>query len=340
MATLKDVAALAGVGMSTASRAISGAGPVSADAMKKVQAAVEQLNFRPSSIGRSLSSKSLGMIGIYTPSFFGAYYGTILQQTDIELRAIRRHVVVATGCGDGDRREETIEAVNFLIDRDCDGIVVLAHDLREEDMQALQKKQPRIAFLNRRNPHAPETGFCPDHYHGGELAARALIEAGHSQLAVISGPASAFDNVERINGFYAELAKHGIARTSVLQTDGDFSRDSGFAAAARLIDQGLNFTALFCANDEMATGALACLHQRGISVPQQVSVLGYDDDYTAEYSVPALSSVHIPMQEVTRNAVRWLLNLCYGTGHEIVREYPVTVSMRATLAPPATEQRR
>lgn len=334
MATLKDVAALAGVGMSTASRAISGAGPVSPAALKKVLAAVEQLNFRPSSIGRSLSSKSLGMIGIYTPSFFGAYYGTILQQTDIELRAIRRHVVVATGCGEGDRREETIEAVNFLIDRDCDGIVVLAHDLREEDMQALHKKQARIAFLNRRNPAAPETGFCPDHYRGGELAAQALIDAGHRQFAIISGPATAFDNIERVGGFYAQLERHGIARSNVQQVDGDFSRDSGYAAAARLLDQGMNFTGLFCANDEMAVGALACLHQRGISVPQQVSVIGYDDDYTAEYSVPALTSVHIPMQEVTRNAVRWLLNLCYGTRHEIVRDYPITVSMRATLAPP------
>ena len=179
MATLKDVAMLAGVGMSTASRAISGAGPVSAEAMKKVQAAIEQLNFRPSSIGRSLSAQSLGMIGIFVPSFFGAYYGTILKQTDIELRAMRRHVVLATGCGDGTPREEAIEAVKFLIGRDCDGIVVLGHDLLDEDMQMLHKMHPKMAFLNRRSEALETSSFCPDHYHGGELAAHTLLDAGH-----------------------------------------------------------------------------------------------------------------------------------------------------------------
>ena len=88
MATLKDVAALAGVGMSTASRAISGKGPISADAAARVKAAIEQLNFRPSSIGRAMATQSLGMVGIFVPTFFGSYYGTILKQTDTELRAV------------------------------------------------------------------------------------------------------------------------------------------------------------------------------------------------------------------------------------------------------------
>src|SRR5471032_3394548 len=194
VATLKDVAVLAGVGMSTASRAISGAGPVSADALARVQAAIEQLNFRPSSIGRSLSAQSLGMIGIFAPSFFGAYYGTILKQTDVELRAMRRHVVVATGCGDNSPRDEAVEAVKFLIGRDCDGIVVLGHDLFDEDLISLQKMHPKMAFLNRRSPQLPDASFCPDHFHGGELAAQTLLQAGHRQLAVISGPATTSDN--------------------------------------------------------------------------------------------------------------------------------------------------
>ena len=215
MATLKDVAMLAGVGMSTASRAISGAGPVSAESMKKVQAAIEQLNFRPSSIGRSLSAQSLGIIGIYVPSFFGAYYGTILKQTDIELRAVRRHVVVATGCGDGTPRDEAIEAVKFLIGRDCDGIVVLGHDLHDEDMLALRKMHPKLAFLNRHSTQLEEASFCPDHRQGGKLAAQTLLDAGHRRLAVISGPAGTSDNQARIEGFFEELERQGVGRLAV-----------------------------------------------------------------------------------------------------------------------------
>ena len=334
MATLKDVAMLAGVGMSTASRAISGAGPVSAEAMKKVQAAIEQLNFRPSSIGRSLSAQSLGMIGIFAPSFFGAYYGTILKQTDIELRAMRRHVVVATGCGDGTPREEAIEAVKFLIGRDCDGIVVLGHDLLDEDMQMLHKMHPKMAFLNRRSAALETSSFCPDHYHGGELAARTLLDAGHRQLAVISGPAGTSDNEERLRGFFDELSRHGIARDAVRLIASDFSREGGFAATQQLIGEGRHFTGLFCANDEMAIGSMSCFHRAGISVPKDVSIIGYDDDYSAEFSSPGLTSVHIPMQQLTQNAVRWLLNLCYGTQHEISREFPVTVTMRGSVAAP------
>ena len=332
MATLKDVALLAGVGMSTASRAISGAGPVSAEAMKKVQAAIEQLNFRPSSIGRSLSAQSLGMIGIFAPSFFGAYYGTILKQTDIELRAMRRHVVVATGCGDGTPRDEAIEAVKFLIGRDCDGIVVLGHDLYDEDLISLQKMHPKMAFLNRRSPQLPEASFCPDHYHGGELAAQTLLQAGHRELAVISGPSATSDNKERLDGFFAELQRNGIARSAVQLIESDFSREGGFGATQRLIADGHKFTGLFCANDEMAVGALSCFHRAGISVPGDVSIVGYDDDYSAEFSSPGLTSVHIPMQQLTQNAVRWLLNQCYGTQHEIVRDFPVTVTMRGSVA--------
>lgn len=332
MATLKDVALLAGVGMSTASRAISGAGPVSAEAMKKVQAAIEQLNFRPSSIGRSLSAQSLGMIGIFAPSFFGAYYGTILKQTDIELRAMRRHVVVATGCGDGTPRDEAIEAVKFLIGRDCDGIVVLGHDLYDEDLISLQKMHPKMAFLNRRSPQLPEASFCPDHHHGGELAAQTLLQAGHRELAVISGPSATSDNKERLDGFFAELQRNGIARSAVQLIESDFSREGGFGATQRLIADGRKFTGLFCANDEMAVGALSCFHRAGISVPGDVSIVGYDDDYSAEFSSPGLTSVHIPMQQLTQNAVRWLLNQCYGTQHEIVRDFPVTVTMRGSVA--------
>jgi LacI family transcriptional regulator len=332
VATLKDVALLAGVGMSTASRAISGAGPVSADAMARVQAAIEQLNFRPSSIGRSLSAQSLGMIGIFAPSFFGAYYGTILKQTDIELRAMRRHVVVATGCGDGTPREEAIEAVKFLIGRDCDGIVVLGHDLHDDDLLALQKMHSKLAFLNRRSPELEQASFCPDHHQGGVLAAQTLLQAEHRELAVISGPAQTSDNIARLDGFFAELARNGIARASVQLIESDFSREGGFGAAQALLDGGQPFTGLFCANDEMAIGALSCLHRAGVRVPDQVSIIGYDDDYSAEFSAPGLTSVHIPTQQLTQNAVRWLLNQCYGTQHEIAREFPVSVTMRGSVA--------
>ncbi|MBB3256669.1 LacI family transcriptional regulator [Paraburkholderia bannensis] len=332
MATLKDVATLAGVGLSTASRAISGKGPVSAAAAARVQAAIEQLNFRPSSIGRAMATQSLGIIGIFVPTFFGSYYGTILKETDTELRAVRRHVVVATGCGEASPREQAIEAVRFLIGRDCDGVVVISHDLHDDDLRMLHALHPRMAFLNRAFDQMPEASFCADHFHGGELAARTLIEHGHREIAVIGGTASSSDNRARLDGFFAELERRGIAREQVPLVMSDFSPEGGYAAAGKLLDSKRRFTGLFCANDTMAMSALARLQHAGISVPRDVSVIGYDDDYSAAYMAPALTSVHIPTAELTRNAVRWLINQCYGADWEIQRRFDVSVTMRASVA--------
>jgi LacI family transcriptional regulator len=286
-----------------------------------------------SSIGPSPPAQSPGTIGIFAPSFFGAYYGAILKQTDIELRAVHKHLLVATGCGDKSPREEALDAVKFLIGRNCDGIIVLGHDLRDEDLVNLQRMHPKMAFLNRSSPSMPEASFCPDHHQGGMLAARTLLDAQHRQLAVISGPSGTSDNDARLDGFFDELAHNGIVRADVQLIASDFSREGGVGAAQRLIDGGQSFTGLFCANDEIAIGALSCLHKAGIKVPQQVSIVGYDDDYTAAFSAPGLTSVHIPTKQLTQSAVRWLLNQCYGTQYEIRRDFPVTVTKRGSVAP-------
>jgi LacI family transcriptional regulator len=331
VATLKDVAELAGVGMATASRAISGKGPVSADAARRVQAAIEALNFRPSSIGRAMASQSLGMIGLFVPTFFGSYYGTILKQTDAELRAVHRHVVVATGCGESSPREQALEAVDFLIARDCDGVIVISHDLHDEDLIRLHKMHPKMVFLNRTFGQLQDATFCADHVRGGELAARTLIEHGHREIAVIAGPFTASDNQARLEGFFAELARHGIEPDEVQLLESDFSPEGGYAAAQTLLDGKRPFTAVFCANDTMAVSVLARFQQAGVAVPGDVSVIGYDDDYSAAYAAPGLTSVHIPTADLTQNAVRWLINQCYGTQWEIFREFPVTVTMRASV---------
>ncbi|MGH8782148.1 LacI family DNA-binding transcriptional regulator [Paraburkholderia sp.] len=340
MATLKDVAQRAGVGLSTASRAISGKGPVSADAAARVHAAIAELNFRPSSIGRAMATRSLGIIGIFVPTFFGSYYGTILKQTDTETRDVNRHVVVATGCGESSPREQAIEAVRFLIDRDCDGVVVMSHDLHDEDLIMLHALHPKMVFLNRAFDQLPEASFCADHWLGGELAARTLLDAGHREIAVIAGPSSSSDNLIRLGGFFAELERADISRDEVTMIESDFSQEGGYRAMQQLLAMNQPFTGLFCANDSMAVSALSCLQRAGLSVPGDVSVIGYDDDYSTPYTAPALTSVHIPTLELTRNAVRWLLNQCYGTASEIEREFPVTVTMRDSVGAPHPDASR
>jgi LacI family transcriptional regulator len=360
VATIKDVARLAGVGVGTASRAISGKGSVSPEAAARVREAIIALDFRPSSIARALSMQSLGVIGLFVPSFRGNFYGTILETTDNELRAVHRHMVVANGSGEGDGREQALDAIDFLIQRDCDGIVVISHDLHDDDIVRIQRSMPKIALLNRNFESMRDACFSVDHTYGGSLAARTLIDHGHRKLAVMAGPSSAPDNVDRVNGFLTEVASHGIDPASVPVVEGNFTADGGWHAMKALAtaggtksrakgdskgntkgntkadskveSSGLPFTGLFCANDDMAIGALSYLRQTGVSVPHDLSVIGYDDVDAAAHTSPTLSSVHIPMYEVTSNAVRWLINECYGVGQPVVRQFPISVSMRASVA--------
>lgn len=332
MATIKDVALLADVGIGTASRVINGKGAVSAATAAKVRQAIEALDFRPSHAARTLLSGSSQMIGVYIPLLKGTFYTPILQTIDTELRRSGLHMVVAFGHGDGDARQQAIEGVKFLVERGCDGLVVMSNALTKEDIQSIGPKRDMLIALNFQLEGSPDQCFNADHTRGGILAAQTLLQLRHHQFAVIAGPQSAPDNVARISAFMAELARNGVDTSAINMISSDFSPEGGWASASALIASGHKFTALFCANDEMAVGALSFFQQMGISVPLNISVLGYDDTASAEYSAPRLTSVHIPWREITLNAVRHLLNRCYGSSHPIVREFPVSVTWRSSIA--------
>jgi LacI family transcriptional regulator len=331
MATIKDVARLAGVGVGTASRVLSGKGSVAQATAERVRQAIESLDFRPSHAARTLLSGSSQMIGVYIPLLKGTFYTPVLGLIDTELRTNGRHMVVVFGSGDGAAREQAIEGIEFLIERGCDGLIVMSNALQDEDIALLGPKQGHLAVLNHGLGSVPEQCFPVDHTRGGVLAAQTLLQLRHRQIAVIAGPSNAPDNVERIAGFMAELGRHGVDSSKVLTAEGDFSPEGGWAAARVLVSSGQVFTALFCANDEMAVGALSYFQQVGISVPRDISVLGYDDTPSAEYSAPRLTSVHMPWKDITQSGLHWMLNRCYGTSYSVIREFPISVTWRDSL---------
>ena len=340
MATIKDVARLAGVGLGTASRVVSGKGSVSPATLERVKKAIEQLDFRPSHAARSLLSGSSRMIGVYIPILKGTFYTPILQLIDTELRAAGLHMVVAFGTGTGDARRQAIEGIGFLMERGCDGLLAMSNHLSDEDIAALGPKQSCVVLLNHSSGSLPGQCFSADHRAGGVLAARTLVERGHRQIAVIAGPSTSPDNVDRIDGFLAELARAGVDTAHLWIAESDFSPEGGWASAAELVASGHQFTALFCANDEMAVGALSYFQQAGIAVPAQVSVLGYDDTPSAEFSAPRLSTVHIPWRDVTLSGLHTLLNRCYGGARPVAREFPISLTQRASLADAPAAARR
>lgn len=332
MATIKDVAKLAGVGQGTASRAISGRGSVAPDTLQRVQAAVAKLGFTPSNVARALSLKTTGMLGVYVPQFAGWFNGPILSGIDEQLRAVQRHMVVANGCGQGDAREQALDGVHFLIQRQCDGIIVLSSDLTDADLVKLHRGWPHLVVLNRAVKGLKSQCFTSDHAMAGRLAARALLSRGHRDIATISGPEDAPDNAARMTGFLTELRAHGVQPKPARQLPGDYTLGAGYAAAAALLQPARRgYTAVFGANDQMAVGAIARFAEAGLRVPRDVSVIGYDDSPIAGYSVPALSTVRLPFKDAAASGCRYLINACYGLSLPIQREFPPAVVWRHSV---------
>jgi LacI family transcriptional regulator len=340
VATIKDVARLAGVGLGTASRVVSGKGSVSPATLERVKKAIDELGFRPSHAARALLSGSSRMIGVYIPALSGTFYTPILQIIDTELRAAGLHMVVAFGVGLGDARRQAIEGIEFLMERGCDGLVVMTSALLEEDIAALGAQQDRLVALNHRFEGIPDQCFTVDHRLGGKLAARTLLDHKHREIAVIAGPSSLADNVARIEGFMAELEESGVATARMWVAESDFSPAGGWDAAKELVESGYSCSALFCANDEMAVGALSYFQEAGIRVPHDLSVIGYDDTPSAAFSAPRLTSVHMPWREMTQSGLSALLNRCYGMQRPVARSFPVGVTLRASVAKAGPRRRR
>ncbi len=329
MATIKDVAKLAGVGVGTVSRYLSGNASISPKSMEKVANAMAELNYRPNSMARSLSSKKSNIIGLWVPSFSGSFHRKMLQTIERELRKRDKHIILANA-EDASNDTERVRCLDYLIERDCDGILMSCPELSVLELAKLEARYPKVAFINREIPELIEKSFYADHYKGGELAAMHLVELGHKNIAIVTGRMGAQDAQMRHQGFVDTLAKHGIEVDPQLIESGGYSFEQGYAATSALLDKKRPFTALFCGNDNSAMAAISKLQQQGIQVGKEVSVIGYDDIDIAAYTAPALTSVHVPLEQISQNACHQILNLCYGESLPVTSRFEPTLSVRSS----------
>lgn len=329
MATIKDVAKLAGVGSGTVSRYISGNGSVSAQARAKIQKAIDQLNYRPNSLARSLSSQRSEIIGIWVPSLGGPFHHQMLRAAENELRLHGKHLIIANAADSPDDTAR-LSHLDYLINKDCDGIIMSCAEFSEVELARITGRYPNLVLFNRQVANLPGKAFYVDHELGGRLAARKLVSLGHSKVATLTGRLSAQDARQRHRGFIDEMERlgHPVAENCIIQ--GSYSLAMGHAAAKQLLETGADFSAVFCGNDEVALALLSILYEKRISVPGDISVVGYDDVDFAAYTTPALTTLHVPIEDMTRSACRQLLNLTYGMDLPFQERFEPVVRERAT----------
>ena len=332
MATIRDVAKLAGVGIGTVSRVLSGKGSVSPKTLLKVNHAMEALNFTPSSVARSLVSKKMNTIGIWGTETSGEINRDTLRKIEIELKPFEVHLIFADGeLNSKQNPNASRESFDTLVNKGCDGIIIWGSDLPALKILQIENEFPNITLLNNKIELIDDKCFYFDHYQAGYVCGQHLIDKGHSNIACITGWLETDDGNQRHQGFLSALNENNVNIPKALIFKGDYTYRKGYEGALSLLQQDLPFTALFCGNDQSAMSAIAALSSKGLNVPNNISVIGYDDMNIASYTSPPLTTVRIPFNRMAVSATRRLLNLCYDLELDINYDFPIQLIERSSV---------
>jgi LacI family transcriptional regulator len=333
MANIYEVAELAGVSLATVSRVINPGAKVSDKTRQKVLSAMEELGYQPNSIAQSLATRSSNSVGVLVSELSGPFYGAMLSAIEETLRAAGKFVLVAAGHS---KEELEREGIRFLVSRNCDALIVHVEALPDKFLVDHNAKSTPLVVVNRRVRGLADRCFSLNNELGGYLAAESLLKLKHRRIAYISGPLDWVDARQRLDGHKRALAEAGVTFDSRLLYEGDYHESGGADALNRLFQKGVAFTAVICANDEMAAGAMAAAHDRGLRLPEELSIIGFDDAPISRYVYPKLSTVHYPIADMSRMAARWVLKNVYQQGDlDVQRAFEPSFVARDSVSTPA-----
>lgn len=302
------VAQAAGVSPSTVSRILNGTANVSPDKEAAVRAAIEDLGFSPNPVARGLAGGRTASIGVLTQTVSSPFYGEAHLGIEAALR--EEGYIPLFVSGHWVEAEER-KALDELMARRVDGLIVLAGRLSDRVLQTYARQVPMVV-LGRQIEGDRVHSLSFDNRSGSMMATRHLIDMGHRRIAYIAGDTDHEDAVDRLEGYREALRSAGLQADPTLIVQGDFTEAGGMLAVNRLLDGHVPFTAIACSNDQTAIGALLALNRRNIRVPDDVSIIGFDDVAPARFSIPPLTSVHLSVYEAGAAAARSMLKLLRG----------------------------
>ena len=307
--TIEMVASMAGVSPSTISRVLNGTAAVSEAKTQAINAAIAQLGYVPNPLARGLAGGRTLSVGVVTQAVDSPYYGAALRGIEDELDPAGYRPLFVSGNWNAAAEARCIE---MLRARRVDGIIVLTGRLPDQALKACAKALPVV--VTGRALKAPGLYSLKfDNFEGARLATQHLLQLGHRHIGFITGDQDHPDSLERLQGYRAALESAGVAFDPKRVVPGEYHEVSGVLAVDRLLNGGRPLTAIFAANDQMAFGAALGLRRRGLRVPDDVSLVGFDDLPTAQYASPPLSTIHQPAYELGRLAATSMLQLLAGT---------------------------
>lgn len=332
-ATITDVARLAGVSSATVSRYFNGA---RVEKRQAIENAIDELNYRPSLAARSLKTGRLGVIAVIVPDITNDFFATLVQGAESVANEDRTVLLVNTG----DSREREEKALGQLFGR-VDG-VILAPLTEDEDIPSrFRKLGLPLVFVDRVTRSAEGvSSVLADNAGGAKLAINHLVDHGHTRIAMIGGPLGTTPGRYRAEGFSEALSLRGITVPEEFFIESDFSETGGYESMDQLIRLTSPPTAVFTANNLLTLGALRLMRDRGVAVPEQMSIIGFDDIRTAELLCPPLTTIARNAFEQGAQAMELMTQLLEKTSSSVVEHSMVGVELieRSSCAKPRTSE--
>ncbi|MFB9324664.1 LacI family DNA-binding transcriptional regulator [Paenibacillus aurantiacus] len=303
--TIRDVARRADVSVATVSRILNGLSGYSDKTKQKVLAAIEEMGYRPNAIARSLNNRRTHTIGVLFPALNSEFSSALLH--GIEDYAHRRQYSVLVCNTDVDGRR-TMNYLKVLREKQVDGLIFVSEVLTDAYRTELAAMNIPVVLVASSDDDPRYPHVKVDDRQAAYDATSYLIGKGHRRIAMISGTADdPIASRPRIEGYEQALLDHGVAALPEWIAYGDFFYESGTLAMEALLKRGLDLTAVFAASDEMAAGAMHAAARAGLRVPEDLSIIGYDDIRLAMMVHPPLTTVHQPLREMGQEAAAKLL---------------------------------
>lgn len=315
MATIKDVALRAGVSVTTVSHVVNATRLVSTEGRERVEAAIRELGYVPSAVARSLKSNTTRTLGMLIPNCSNPYFAEIVRTVEDRCFAAGYNLVL---CNTDDEPERQGVYLQVLGERRIDGVIVVSTGDDASLRIMLQGLKMPVVLVDREIDGLPYDLVETAHQQGALLATRHLVSLGHRRIACIRGPEGLAPADQRVAGWRAGLAEAGLdTEEDALLWQGDFSSQSGYEALHAILRSDRRPTAVFVCNDLMAIGALCAAHEAGVRVPDELSVVGFDDIELARFASPPLTTVAQPKRRIGALAVDMLIERVSRRRHEV-----------------------
>ncbi len=325
MATIKDVANKAGVSIATVSKVINNKGSISKETQIKVLESAKKIGYKKNLAATSIRTNRSMTTGLIIPSITNPFFPVLAQNAEDEF--VNNDYTMFL-CNTNRNENTEIKYLEKLIERQVDGIIIFSPSLKASEW--INKQNNDIVFIAIEQPivNSDHETVYIDNKIGIRKAVEHITSLQHERIAYITGPLKRKCNQERLDAFKETLEDVDVPILDEFIKEGDFSYESGYNIAWQLLNHPERPTAIFTGNDIMAFGCIKCAVELGIKVPEELSVIGYDDIPQSAYFVPALTTISQPAERIGREAARYILDKVSKKETEFNYEIPTSLMIR------------